>query len=89
MKKELDYPMSYCCVTWNINWVSIDSNDFWDQYDDDIDNAEPYWCWNMIFKWREAIESILNKYNITKDEYLDIVSELENKLSFGCCSLCV
>ena len=32
MEKDLKYWECYCYCHWKINWVSIDSDDFWKEY---------------------------------------------------------
>ena len=43
----------------------------------------------MYFESNEVSNEILDKYNITEEEYNDICQELTNKLCIGCCGWCV
>lgn len=95
MEKDLKYWECYCYCHWKINWVDIDSDDFWEKYDrlpNEADNF--YYCGDMQFtryEWKEFKISLLrccNKYKITKEEYIEILEELEDKLSFWSCGWC-
>lgn len=72
-----------------INGISADYDDFGDKYDADRENAEEYGCGNMKFFPKPVTNEVLNKYNISIDEYNKITLELEDKLSFGACGWCV
>lgn len=78
------------CATevFTINGKDADSNDFGEQYDEAIEDAEDYCCGNMVFARKKDSEEVLKKYNITKDEYDTICDKLEDGLSFGCCGWC-
>lgn len=71
-----------------INGMRADYEDFGDKYDCHPDIAEPYGCGDMRFIPKLPTIEILNKYNITTDEYNEICEKL-NCLSFGCCGWCV
>lgn len=81
------------CLCWAeefiINGVKADSSDFGNQYDDNPEDAEPYGCGDMKFFAKEATESVLQKYNITMQEYEEIAVKLTNGLSFGQCGWCI
>lgn len=72
-----------------INGKDADSTDFGDVWDHDTANAEPYGCGNMYFEPKNPTKEVLNKYNITKEEYYNICNELEDKLHVGGCGWCV
>lgn len=75
--------------TFTINGKDADSRDFGDTYDHDTESAEPYSCGNMYFEPKNLIKGVLDKYNITEEEYYNICNELENKLCIGSCGWCV
>ena len=75
--------------TFKINGIDADENDF-KEYKEDIgrEYAEPYCCGNMVFKAKFPTTEILNKYNITLEQYTFIAEKLEDLLSFGSCGWC-
>lgn len=75
--------------TFTINGKTADSSDFGDTYDHDIARAEPYGCGNMRFEPQSPTKEVLDKYNITEEEYNKICDELEDKLRVGSCGWCV
>lgn len=75
--------------TFTINGKKANSMDFGDTYDHDEENAEPYGCGDMYFEPKTPTKKILNKYNITEEEYYNICNELVYKLCVGSCGLCV
>lgn len=77
------------CDEFKINGIDADYDDFGDKYDDNRENAQEYGCGDMHFHPKRPTQEILDKYKITVDEYNQIVDELEEKLSFGRCGLCV
>jgi hypothetical protein len=80
---------SYCSLKqFEINGVEADYEDFGEKDDHDKENAADYCCGNMKFESKRVTDEILNKYKITAEEYCEICTELEDKLSFGCCGLC-
>jgi hypothetical protein len=90
MKLELEIFGSLCSTRkFVINDIPADSYDFGDQGDEDIENAEPYGCGNMRFRGKSSVKEVLEKYSISEDDYNEIVSELEKRLSFGCCGWCI
>jgi len=90
MKLELEIYGSLCETnTFTINGINAEYEEFGDKRDHDAENAEPYGCGNMKFIRYDVSSEILEKYGITKDEYDVICTELEEKLSFGCCGWCV
>ena len=72
-----------------INGVCAGNHDFGEKYDHDQEHAEDYGCGDMRFERKPATDEVLSKYKISADEYNIIAGELEDKLSFGCCSWCV
>ena len=71
-----------------INDKSADSSDFGDTFDHDIVRAEPYICGDMYFEPKPPTKEVLDKYNITEQEYYNICNELEDKLRVGSCGWC-
>lgn len=72
-----------------INNIDANYDDFGDKYDHNEDEADEYGCGDMRFDSRPPTKEILDKYKITEDEYYEICSELEEKLSFGYCGWCI
>lgn len=72
-----------------INGKKANSMDFGDTYDHDTENAEPYSCGDTYFDSKPPTKEVLDKYNITKEEYYNICNKLEDKLHVGCCGWCV
>lgn len=72
-----------------INGKSADIEDFGDVYDHDKENAEPYGCGDMYFESKLPTEGVLQRYNITANEYIIICMELRNKLYVGKCGWCI
>jgi hypothetical protein len=72
-----------------VNGISADSDDFGDQGDESYEYAEDYACGDMRFTGKQATTEILEKYKINNEEYNEIVSQLEEGLSFGSCGWCV
>ena len=80
----------YCRPSsFTVKGKSADENDFGEQYDRDLSNVERWSCADMHFTPKPAIDAVLKKYSLTVGEYNEICEALEEKLSFGCCSLCV
>ena len=46
-------------------------------------------CGNMQFTGNQSTTEILSKYKITEEEYQEVVSKLEDGLSFGGCGWCI
>lgn len=90
MKLELQIGDCFCYTkVFKINGITADKRDFGYQEDIDPYNAEPYGCGNMQFIPELATQKILDKYNITIDEYNEITEKLREGLSFGSCGWCV
>lgn len=75
--------------TFTINGKNANSTDFGDTYDHDEENAEHYGCGDMRFEPQSPTKEVLDKYNITEEEYNKICDELEDKLCVGSCGWCV
>ena len=91
-KMELELEIyGYLCDTrvFTINGVNAYYEDFGEKYDRDSRNAEDYTCGNMRFTGNPSTTEILDKYKITEEEYQEVVSKLEDGLSFGCCDWCL
>lgn len=71
-----------------INGEKANSDDFGDTLDHINGAREPYCCSNMYFEPKLPIKEVLDKYNITEEEYHNICNELENKLYVGTCGWC-
>lgn len=90
MKLELTFGTTLCYTpTFIINGIHAMTGDFGEQYDRDLDNAEPYGCGDMQFTRINPTEEVLKKYRISEDEYFDIARQLEEGLSFGSCGWCI
>lgn len=72
-----------------INGQNADYHDFGDSYDSEPDSAEPYGCGCHIFGGKMPTQKVLDEYNITLDEYAEIVDVLESVLYVGSCGLCI
>lgn len=72
-----------------INGIKADEEDFGHGCDRDPFNAEPYCCKDYEFiANRLPKQEILDKYHITKEEYLEICDKLEHELCVGECQWC-
>lgn len=72
-----------------INGKNANQNDFVYAYDHDIENAETDTCSDMQLEFKFITKEILDKYNITEEEYRVICYELECKLCVGSCGWCI
>ena len=72
-----------------INDITADKDDFVEQYDHALEDAEDYACGNMTCDPLPATEEVLNKYGISLAEFNDIQEKVSEALSFGCCGWCV
>ena len=89
MKLECKAYNSLCKLeVFTINGIEADENDFGEHYDVGWYSAENYCCTNMKFFSQLPTTEVLNKYNITVDEYKEICEKLDKELSFGACSWC-
>ena len=84
-------PCSCLCSLerFDINGISAHYTEFGDKYDYDEENAVEYGCGDMQFDAKPCNQNILDKYNITIDEYNEICGKLEDVLSFGSCGWCI
>ena len=90
MKLELEFGHSLCyTLTFTINGIDADQNDFGEKYDRAPEDAEDYPCGDMQFTRVPAKPEVLAKYGITGPEYELIAGQLEVGLSFGSCGWCV
>lgn len=71
-----------------INGKSAEQNDFGDTYDHHHEDAEPYACADMHFDPKPPTKEVLNRYNITEEEYRVICYELKRVLREGKCDSC-
>ena len=69
-----------------INGIEADEDDFGELIRVAL---EEYSCNVSGFKPKEHTQSVLEKYNITEDEYKSVCLKLNDTFSFGGCSLCV
>lgn len=83
------YALPCSLEVFTINGKGADPDDFGDMYDHDTESSEPYACTDMHFDPKSPTKKVLDKYNITKEEYYNICNELECKLHVGCCGWCV
>lgn len=72
-----------------INGIAANSMDFGNMYDHNEEAKEPYGCGDMYFESKLPTSDVLQRYNITVDEYNTICIDLENKLYVGKCGWCV
>ena len=71
-----------------INDIKANYMDFGTKEDTDTYNAPDYGCGNMQFTPKPVTQKVLDKYQITVDDYNKICEELDC-LSFGCCGWCI
>jgi hypothetical protein len=72
-----------------IKGTDADTDEFGEGSDESPDTAEDYACGNRRWRGRMPTSEVLTKYSITVEEYAIIVTDLENRLSFGLCVWCV
>lgn len=72
-----------------INGKTAEYRDFGSVFDHNESEKEPYGCGDMYFEPKLPTSEVLQRYNITVDEYNTICIELENKLYVGKCGWCV
>lgn len=72
-----------------INGKAANSRDFGDIFDHNEAERKPYGCGDMRFEPKLPISEVLQRYNITVDEYNTICKELGYKLHVGKCNWCV
>jgi len=90
MKLELEIYDCLCeTKTFKINDIYADYHDFGSKEDSMPFSPYAYMCENMKFTPKLPKQSVLNKYKITVDEYVDVCDKLEAGLSFGRCGWCI
>lgn len=72
-----------------INGKAANYRDFGDVYEHNEEAKEPYGCGDMYFESKLPTSEVLQRYNITVDEYNTICTELKNKLYIGKCGWCI
>ena len=72
-----------------INGKTASQDDFGDMYDHDAESADEYACADMQFDSKPPTKEVLDRYNITEEEYYNICNELEGELYVGSCGWCV
>lgn len=75
--------------TFLINGVQGYQHDFGYSWDDGESAYPYYFCKNRHFKPIKPSDRVLNRYNITKEEYNTICQELTRKLHVGSCARCI
>lgn len=73
----------------SINGIRADQDDFGEGHDESPEIAEDYGCGCWQFTARPATQAILDKYNITIDEYNEVARQLESALDVGECGWCI
>ena len=91
----MEIEIKYCYATpcelevFEINGIKANKNDFGEGGDHNPDDSYRYGCGCYMFVAnREPKQKILDKYGISKEEYLMICNRLENELDIGGCSWC-
>ena len=72
-----------------IKGIAADKSDFGSNIDCDRENADDYACGCNEFVAIKPTKKVLDKYNITPEEYYNITHELESKFYVGSCGWCV
>lgn len=89
MKIELEMYRALCkAQEFTVNGRDADTGDFGISRDMSPETADPYCCGDRRFVGKPSTPEILEQYGITEDEYADVVSLLEDKLSWGRCGWC-
>ena len=79
-------------MIFTINDIDANTSDFGRTVDNDEWNAPDYGCGDKRFERyteKDDIKNCMETYSLTWEEYLDIVSLLEEVLCVGQCSWCV
>ena len=71
-----------------INGIDANYDDFGVHKDISPETAGTYHCGNMKFTPKLPTQKVLDKYQITLEEYSTIANKLEDMLSFGSCGWC-
>lgn len=72
-----------------INGKSAEQNDFGKTFDIHYESGKRHGCFAMHFAPNYPTYKVLDKYNITEEEYCVICNELERTLLVGRCGWCV
>ena len=72
-----------------INGKSAEQNDFGDTFDVHYESEKRHTCFDMHFAQKYPTKEVLDKYNITEEEYCVICNKLERELLVGRCGWCV
>lgn len=93
MKCEMQtYEYLPCALkVFRINGIDADITDFGEGKDVDPESAPDYGCGCHRFigsKDKDVMEKAMTKYGITEEDYMEIISELEEVLHVGYCALC-
>lgn len=78
--------------TFSIDGKDANQYDFGRNRDHDLWNAEPYGCACNKFERIDnpsEISETMKRYSLTREEFDEICSILENVLYVGCCGWCV
>lgn len=72
-----------------INGKKANKNDFGEISTHGKSDEDFCECVDMYFESNPPMEKVLNKYNITEEEYYNICNKLEDELYVGDCEWCV
>ena len=72
----------------HVNGVSINVDDFGDNYDADAFGAEQYCCGDHRFEPKLPTSEVLKKYDLDVEGYRAVCDELESVLHVGQCHWC-
>ena len=88
---EYREPYALCHIfDLKINGKDAYEDDFITKRDVNPERAEPYGCGNMKgFSLDKPKKEILEKYELTEEEFFHIAEELAGAVSFGNCGWCV
>ena len=76
------------CHDFIVKGKEADLDDFGSMMDFSPEEAPEYGCGDKGFEYHPASPEVLEKYEITEDEYYDICVCLEENLHMGSCGLC-
>ena len=89
MKIKINLYNQFCDITrLVVNGIEASYHDFIDMYDHDQSNAPLHGCGDMRADRKEPTPGVLARYNITEDEYEEIVKELQKTVNFEYCMKC-
>ncbi len=72
-----------------INGKEADSVAFVDKYDHSPETGDDYGCGDMRADVKAPNTWALERYGITPDEFKTIAEAVAEKVSWGCCGLCI